>query len=57
MVLWRLDVPERGDARVVRWKWVGGWVGEHPHRGKADEGWGRGFMQGDLEGEQHLKCK
>jgi hypothetical protein len=24
LVLWKLDVPEKGDARGVRWEWVGG---------------------------------
>jgi hypothetical protein len=24
-VLWRLYVPEKGDARGVRWEWVCGW--------------------------------
>ena len=24
MVLWKLDSPEKGDARGVRWEWVGG---------------------------------
>jgi hypothetical protein len=26
LVLWRLDAPVLGDARVVRWEWEGGWV-------------------------------
>lgn len=25
MVLWRYDVPEKGDARGVRWEWESGW--------------------------------
>ena len=25
LVLWRLDAPEKGDARGVRWEWVGRW--------------------------------
>ena len=24
MVLWRLDAPTKGNARVVRWVWIGG---------------------------------
>jgi hypothetical protein len=24
LVLWRLDAPEKGDAREVMWEWVGG---------------------------------
>jgi hypothetical protein len=24
LVLWRLDTPEMGDARGVKWEWVGG---------------------------------
>ena len=24
LVLWRLDALEKGDARGVRWEWVGG---------------------------------
>jgi hypothetical protein len=34
---------------------VGGRVGEHPLRGKVEEGWS--FQKGDWEGEQYLKCK
>ena len=26
MALWRLDAPGKGDARGVRWEWVGEWV-------------------------------
>jgi hypothetical protein len=25
LVLWRLDAPEKGDARWMRQEWVGGW--------------------------------
>ena len=25
MVLWRLDSPEKGDARGEKWEWVSGW--------------------------------
>lgn len=25
LVLWRLDAPEWGNTRVVRWEWMGGW--------------------------------
>jgi hypothetical protein len=25
LVLWRLDVPEKGDARRVRWEWEDEW--------------------------------
>ena len=25
MILWRLDAPEKGDARGVRQEWVDGW--------------------------------
>ena len=25
MVLWRLNTPEKGDARGVRWEWGSGW--------------------------------
>jgi hypothetical protein len=42
LVLWRLDTPEKGDARGVRREWVGGWVGEEVQRGC---GW-VGFMEG-----------
>ena len=24
LVLWRLDAPEKGDARGIRWEWLGG---------------------------------
>jgi hypothetical protein len=26
----------KGDARAVRWEWVGGRVEEHPHRGEGE---------------------
>ena len=39
MVLWRLDAPEKGDARGVRQEWIG----ENPLRGK-----GEGDGVGDL---------
>jgi hypothetical protein len=35
---------------------VGGWMGEHPHRGRG-RGGNKGFLKGDLEREKHLKCK
>jgi hypothetical protein len=25
----------RGNASVVRWEWVGGWVRNHPHRSRV----------------------
>jgi hypothetical protein len=25
LVLWRLDAPEKGDARRMKLEWVGGW--------------------------------
>ena len=25
LVLWRPDAPEKGNARGVRWDWMGGW--------------------------------
>lgn len=52
-VLWRLDVPALVDARGGE-PGVGGWLGEHFHRGKGD---GMGVLQrGDWE-EGHLRCK
>jgi hypothetical protein len=24
LVLWGLDAPEKGDARGIRWEWLGG---------------------------------
>jgi hypothetical protein len=39
LVLWRLDAPEKGDARGVRQEWIG----ENPLRGK-----GEGDGVGDL---------
>jgi hypothetical protein len=35
LVVWRLDAPVLGNARMVKQEWVGGWR-EHPH--KAGEG-------------------
>jgi hypothetical protein len=44
LVLWRLDAPEKDNARAVM---LEGWVGEHPLRGKEEvelngafHGWG-----------------
>jgi len=33
---------------VVRWEWVGGWVGEHPHRSRGEVGWENRFLEGKL---------
>jgi hypothetical protein len=47
LVLWRLDSPEKGDARKVKWEWVG----EHPLRGEGEGGWGahrRGTKKEDI---------
>jgi hypothetical protein len=30
------NAPVKGNAREGRRKWVGGWVGEHPHRSKGE---------------------
>jgi hypothetical protein len=35
---------------------VGGWVWEHPHRGKGG-GWNRGFQKETPKMGKHLKCK
>lgn len=45
MVLWKLDAPETGDARGVRWEWGSGGVGEHSLRGKG-KGWSGEFLEG-----------
>jgi hypothetical protein len=42
LVLWRLDAPEKGDARGVRWEGVRGWVGRLENtlleaKGRAEE--------------------
>ena len=39
----RLDAPEKGDARGVRWEWVSGWGStliEAKGRGREKMGWG-----------------
>lgn len=36
---------------------MGGWVGEHPHRGRGREDGTGSFQGGDLERGKHLKCK
>jgi hypothetical protein len=50
----RFDVPAKRDTGV------GGWVGEHPHRGKGEgqraNGMGRLWM-GNWEGGYHLRYK
>jgi hypothetical protein len=38
LVLWRLDAPEKADARGVRWKCVDEWVGSTLLEGKGREG-------------------
>jgi hypothetical protein len=35
---------------------AGGWVGEHPHRGRRGGDGIGGFRRGDLEKGKHLKC-
>jgi hypothetical protein len=56
LVLWKLDVSEKGNARVLRWECVG-------EKGSTfieakEEGNGMGsFQRGEWKGEQHLKCK
>ena len=44
MVLWRFDALTQGDARAVRWEWVGRWrstlIGVKGRRERADGmGW------------------
>ena len=60
MVLWRLVVPGKGDAREVRQEWVGEW------RCTLLEAKGRGDRMGVCRGETgkrvlfpnlHLTCK
>jgi hypothetical protein len=50
-VLWKLDAPEKKDARQMSWVWVGWWC-KHPLRGKGEQGWGglmeRGLRQGSI---------
>jgi hypothetical protein len=36
---------------------VGGWVGEHPHRGRGRGDGIGGFQRGDLERRKHWTCK
>jgi hypothetical protein len=54
LVLWRLDAPEKGDARGMRLEWVGGWVSTLLEAKGREMG---GGQRGDLVGRQHLKCK
>jgi hypothetical protein len=44
LVLWRLDAPEKGGARRVRWEWVGGW-GSILLKQRRRE-WGERFVEG-----------
>ena len=30
---------------MVRWNWVGGWIGEHAHRSMGKGEWGTGFVE------------
>jgi hypothetical protein len=36
----------RGDVGAVRQEWVGRWEEEHPLRGKGEEGWDGGLVEG-----------
>jgi len=40
-----------------RGEWVGGWVGEHPHRSRGREDGTASFWRGHQEMGYHLKCK
>lgn len=46
MILWSLDVPEKGDARGMRQECVG----EHPLRGKGEGETVRDSWRGDGKG-------
>lgn len=37
-------------TRVVKWEWVGGWVGEHPHRSRGEEEGLGGLWRENWEG-------
>jgi hypothetical protein len=55
LVLWRLEAPEKGDARGVGQEWEDGWRStllETKRRGEGESLW-----RGDWEGGQHLKYK
>ena len=47
MVLWRLDAPEKEDAREVRQEWVGGWGSTFLEEKCTGMEWG--FMEGRPE--------
>jgi hypothetical protein len=55
LVLWRIDAPEREEARGVRWGLVSGW-GNNLLEAK-ERGGGGVFMEGRPGREIHLKCK
>ena len=44
LVLWRLDAPSSGDARVVRQEWVGVWGSILREAGCW--AWDKGFVEG-----------
>jgi hypothetical protein len=46
LVLWRMDAPAQGNAKVVRLEWRV----ENPHRSKVEEGGIGGFWRGNQEG-------
>jgi hypothetical protein len=49
--------PSVEEFQGGRLEWVGGWVGEHPHRGRGRGDGIEGFQWEDLERRKHLKCK
>jgi hypothetical protein len=52
LVLFRLHRLVYVRNSAVRWEWMGGWVGEIPHRSRAVMGNRiEGFKRGNLEGD------
>lgn len=39
--------PRVGEWQAGRWEGVGGWVGDHPHRGRGREDGISGFWRGN----------
>jgi hypothetical protein len=56
LILWRLDGPEKGNARRLRWERMGWWGNTHLEAMGKGMGWV--FNGGEIRnGGQYFKCK